>query len=346
MTGTERFRKALNGEDVDRPPFEPAIYEHKAFLIGAAVSEVARSADLLLKALHRELELYGADAVTVGVDVYNVEIEALGAELDYEVGQDELPHPKANLLESPAEVTALPLPNPDRDGRMPLLLDVAEQLNREVGQEVVVRGAVSGPFSLAAELLGTERMLMALLDDPAMVTALLGFASEVAVRFGLAFARRGVAPVYFDSRCAPPLVSPNQYRELVFPHHKRLISETKVALRGQHVPLIIGGDTTAIASAVVDTGADYVLCDYTADFGAYRRELEGRPVLVRRNLDPGLVRRGPVEAIREAAMQSVREARGWPRFVMGTGIVPWDTPPEHVLAAKDAVVKAGGEEEA
>ncbi|NOZ55368.1 MAG: hypothetical protein GXO73_01090, partial [Calditrichaeota bacterium] len=207
-------------------------------------------------------------------------------------------------------------------------------------------GAVSGPFSLAAELLGTERMLMALLDDPAMVTALLGFASEVAVHFGLAFAKRGVAPVYFDSRCAPPLVSPNQYRELVFPHHKRLISETKAALRGQHVPLIIGGETTPIATAVADTGADYVLCDYTADFATYRRELEGRRILVRRNLDPGLVRWGPVEAIRNAASGALQEARGWTRFVMGTGIIPWDTPPEHVLVVKRVVEQAGDGEEA
>ena len=340
MTGVERFQKALRGEELDRPLFEPAIYEHKAFLIDVAVSEVARSAELLLKALHRELEVYGADAVTVGVDVYNVEVEALGVELDYDVPEDELPHPKGTLLQSAADVTALALPNPERDGRMPLMLDAAERLNREVGQEVVVRGAVSGPFSLAAELLGTEKMLMALLDDPAMVTALLGFASEVSVQFGLAFARRGVAPVYFDSRCAPPLVSPNQYRELVFPHHKRLVGETKAALRGQHVPLIIGGDTTPIATAVADTGADYVLCDYTADFGVYRRELEDRPVLVRRNLDPGLLRRGPEEAIREAAEQALRDARGWPRFVMGTGIIPWDTRPEHVLAVRDVVEAA------
>ena len=62
-------------------PWQPAIYEHKAALIGRTPIEVACNAAMFAQALLKEYEVYGADFLTVGLDVYNIEAEALGAEL-------------------------------------------------------------------------------------------------------------------------------------------------------------------------------------------------------------------------------------------------------------------------
>ena len=61
--------------------WEIAVYEHKAALIGRSPAEVANSVELLVQALLREHEIYQADYLTVGLDVYNLEAEALGAAL-------------------------------------------------------------------------------------------------------------------------------------------------------------------------------------------------------------------------------------------------------------------------
>ena len=53
-------------------PWEPAIYEHKAALIGLSPAEVSRSADLLARSLEAEHRAYAADFMTVGIDVYNI----------------------------------------------------------------------------------------------------------------------------------------------------------------------------------------------------------------------------------------------------------------------------------
>lgn len=66
---------------LEKLPWQPAIYEHKAALIGCTPLEVACDADLFVEALLKEHEVYEADFLTVGLDVYNVEAEALGAEL-------------------------------------------------------------------------------------------------------------------------------------------------------------------------------------------------------------------------------------------------------------------------
>ena len=51
MTGRERVDRTYAFEAVDRVPFVPAVYEHKARLVGRRPSEVCRSLDLLLEAL-------------------------------------------------------------------------------------------------------------------------------------------------------------------------------------------------------------------------------------------------------------------------------------------------------
>ena len=83
MTKRERVERTVAFEPADKPPFVPAIYEHKARLIGRSPSEVCRSLDLLGEALHKELEVYDPDVLTVGLDVYNVEAEAVGCEVRY-----------------------------------------------------------------------------------------------------------------------------------------------------------------------------------------------------------------------------------------------------------------------
>ncbi len=69
---------ALSFNRPDRIPFVPAIYEHKARLLGRWPSQVCRSAELLHQACKEEVATYDADMLVVGMDVYNVEAEAMG----------------------------------------------------------------------------------------------------------------------------------------------------------------------------------------------------------------------------------------------------------------------------
>ncbi|NLH75514.1 MAG: hypothetical protein GX465_00560, partial [Acidobacteria bacterium] len=108
MTGRERVERASAFEAVDRVPFVPAVYEHKARLVGRSPSEVCRSLDLLLEALARERELYGPDALTVGLDVYNVEAEAAGCAVRYFDGGPGVPAVAAPLLAGPGDLIVVP----------------------------------------------------------------------------------------------------------------------------------------------------------------------------------------------------------------------------------------------
>ncbi len=125
MTKRQRVEETCGFGRPDRPPFVPAIYEHKGRLLGRSPSEICRNGGLLREACLRELEAYDPDILTVGVDVYNVEAEALGGEVRFFDGSNDVPAIVSPLLRWHGDLARLRLPDPECDGRMPLFLDAA-----------------------------------------------------------------------------------------------------------------------------------------------------------------------------------------------------------------------------
>ena len=337
MTKYERFERTSRLQRVDRPPFVPAVYEHKAALVGGTPSSVARDPGLLLAALRRELALYDPDILTVGIDVYNVEAEALGSEVRFFEAGPDVPAVVAPLLRAPGEARGLRLPDPERNGRMPLFLEVAAQLAEAVGAEVPVRGAVTGPFSLASALVGTEELLVAALDEPAEVRDLLAFCGRVSIAYGRAFLRRGAGVALFDSKASPSASSPRLFHELVLPVYRDVVMPGLRAAGARHIPLIVGGDTTAIVGDLVATGATQLLCDWGADLEVFKTNCLAAGLAFRGSVDARLVHHGDEAGIREAARRLLSRAGRHPGFLFGCGVVAYDTPTRHVLALREAL---------
>lgn len=336
MTKRERVERTFAFEPADKTPFVPAIYEHKARLIGRSPSEVCHSLDLLGEALHKELEVYDPDVLTVGLDVYNVEAEAVGCEVRYFGTAPDVPAVAAPILEGPAGLGGLRRPDPGRDGRMPLLVEAAARLERELGSDIIVRGAVTGPFSLACALAGTERVLVATIEDPGFVHDLVAFAAQVTVDFGTAFAADAVEPVLFDSKASPGAASPRVFREFVLPAYRdRIIPELRRA-GARTLPLIIGGDTTPILEDLLQTGAGQLLCDAGADRALFARRCREERRALRVSVDARLVHTGRPGRIREEARGILHEMVGQPGFLFGCGVVAYDCDPRNVIALREA----------
>ncbi len=337
MTKHERLERAFSLQPVDRPPFTPAVYEHKAALIGETPSSVARSACLLAAALRRELAVYDPDILTVGVDVYNVEAEALGCEVRFFEAGPDVPAVAAPLLGTPGEARGLHPPDPERDGRMPLFLEVAALLAEEAGTDLPVRGALTGPFSLASALLGTEELLVAALEQPAETRDLLVFCGRAAVAYGEAFLRRGVGVALFDSKASPAASSPRLFHELIMPVYRDLVTPGLRAAGARHLPLIIGGNTTSIVGDLVATGATQLLCDSDSDLEVFKARCLAAGMAFRGSVDARLVHHGNEASIRAAARRLLARAGRHPGFLFGCGVVAYDCPPRHVLALREAL---------
>lgn len=336
MTKRERVETTYAFEPADKIPFVPAIYEHKARLIGRSPSEVCTSLDLLLEALDRELEIYDPDLLTVGLDVYNVEAEAVGCEVRYFGKSPDVPAVAGPVLEGPRGLDRLRRPDPTQHGRMPLLVEAAARMAEAKGRDLIVRGAVTGPFSLACALAGTEAVLVATLEEPAFVRELLDFAAQVSIDFGTAFLAQGVEPVLFDSKASPGAASPRVFREFVRPVYRDRVLPELLRAGAQTLPLIIGGDTTPILEDLIATGAGQLLCDAGADLGTFLARCGAERRALRVSVDAKLVHRGRPEEIREAARGLLTECAGRPGILFGCGVVAYDCDPGNVIALRQA----------
>jgi uroporphyrinogen decarboxylase len=213
---------------------------------------------------------------------------------------------------------------------MPLYLEVASKLFKDIGTQIILRGAVTGTYSMAAELIGAEKFVLLTVEDPDFARQVLEFCAGVTVEFGKAFLERGVEPIIFDSRATPTLASPRVFRNLLLPIYRDYVLPELKSAGGRFLPLIIGGNTTSIIDDLIATGATQFLSDRPANLAKWCAKALAAGVPVRANVDALLVNRGPAAAIREQAIEILREHHNHPGFLLGCGVVAHDGNPEHV----------------
>lgn len=317
--------------------WEPAIYEHKAALIGRSPAETAGSAGLLTKALLAEHEVYGADLLTVGVDIYNLEVEACGARLTA-AGPKECPDIAGSLFDLRRLPRELDLPDVRRAGRFPVMLEAGRRIRDAVGDRASVRIAASGPVSIAARLADSGDLVTSLALQDGNAERLLRFAADLARAWLNAIVEAGLEAVVFDSFAAPPLLSPALYRTAIQPLHREMMEQLSEA--GQRSrPLIIGGRTSAIAEALAQAGATFVVCDFTCDAAEFAAALSGwADVTVRRNVRPSAIR-GDSDSMSDVVESYCADLRRFPRPACGTGILEYDFAPTDFLRFREAVEK-------
>jgi uroporphyrinogen decarboxylase len=324
------------------PVFLPAIYEHKAWFVGSTPSAVSRDADLLSLALLAEYEALNPDALVVGIDVYNVEAEACGCPVTFYDGLDtSIPgiKPGSHVFDVGDDLSMLRLPNPLKEGRMPVNLSAARKVRRAIGAGYWIRGAVSGPFSLAISLVGAEELFVACLDRPEWVHSCLRHCGRIIRLFARAYIDAGVELIMFDSQASPELLSPSMYEEFVLPETQEFIAWA--ATQGvRDVPLVVGGDTTTIAAFLCRTGANNLLCDFNADFDEWSAKARASNRALRRNIPPRLLATSTPEKIYDFVRTEVHRGKDLPGFIMGTGVIPFGTPTANILAAKQACIDA------
>jgi uroporphyrinogen decarboxylase len=320
----------------ERMPFIPAIYEHKAALINKTPSEVCCNADLLYEALVAEYETYKPDLLTVGIDVYNIEPEALGSVIRYGNGNE------APTIEKPVldfkDIDDLKIPNPETDGRMPVIIEATEKIISKLGNDVLIAVGVSAPFSLTAGLMGQENLLIKSIEEPEYITKVISFCTEVQKTYISAILKTGAEIVLFDSSAAPPMISPAMYEEFIFPSVKETFDLLK-SRNAKFLSYIVGGNTIPILQYILRTGANNILCDFNADTDHYLNAVKGTGISLRKNISPTAILYGSSEDLTRQVMEIIEKGREYPGFILGTAILPYDTPLERVKLIKSILDK-------
>jgi len=309
-------------------PFSPTILEHAAAVIGHTPSEVAQDASLLAKAHIAAYRRYQPAAVTVGIDIYNIEAEALGCTVRF---YDD--HSIPGIVERPG-LAASPLQFCKSKGRIALLLDAAARVKEEIETNVGV--AICGPFSILIELLGYKAAIDAFCDEPENTHVLLQQLLDFQKAHCAEIAALDLGAVVFESWASPPLVTPAMYREFALPYEKLLFAHMK-NLGFLARPLVIGGDTRGIVDDMLESGTSMLLSDYNAPLELYVQKAREKGLPVRANIDPKIILTGDWEQVAKRIQEIHTQAQTYPKLIIGSGVVPYDTPPENLLRVKDMI---------
>lgn len=220
MNSLERVSAAVKFQKTDRPPVIAQVFGHAATLAGVAVDDYVRDGETLAQCQVNAWKHYGYDAVFSVMDV-NVESEAVGSVLKHR--ENQYPSIERYALSRESDLSTLSLPDPWQAGRMPEMLKALGILRRELGDEVLIVGCVTGPFTLTAQLLGLEAALYLAIDDAPRLEQVMDFATEVLIRFGLAQVEAGAhLPIVFDPAASPAVIPHAFFREFELPRLRRL----------------------------------------------------------------------------------------------------------------------------
>jgi uroporphyrinogen decarboxylase len=175
MNGKQLIQKAFRLEKTDRIPWVPFVGCHAGKLLNITATEYLKSGKNIVDGVSKAIELYKPDGIPVLFDL-QLEAEALGCDL---IWADENPpavvsHPLVNGK----CIADLKIPSKS-EFRIPAALEATNQLKQKY-PDVALYGLITGPFTLALHLLGTD-IFMKMMEAPDEIIELLEFTKKVGI---------------------------------------------------------------------------------------------------------------------------------------------------------------------
>ncbi len=240
-----------------------------------------------------------------------------------------------------ATLAALRLPDPTRDGRMPILLDALRRLRREFGDTVCICGRVAAPFSSTALLYGIEETMMLLSGDPELVHATNAFFVELQARFAQAQFDAGAHAVWVgDCNAMSNLISLKHYNEFAFGACRELAARLR---RTGLLSFLHNSEIRApYLARETELGVDLISAGPEANIAEARRATAGRTALCG-NLDPvNVLMNGTPAQVESEVARIMGVCRPGGAYVFNSGeMIPRDTPEANMRAMAAAVRRLG-----
>jgi len=175
--GEARLAAAMSGgpgETTAGPvPFIAQMHEFAMVMSGARGDRFYTDAETFVRGICTTTRDFGFDTPSFVWDAYNVEAEALGANLvlfeDMAPALDNVDP----LIVSEADLARLKGPDPARDGRMPMVMEILNLAKEYTGRRPAL--GFCAPFTMAAHLMTFESLIVQITKNPDFVHRVLDF---------------------------------------------------------------------------------------------------------------------------------------------------------------------------
>jgi uroporphyrinogen decarboxylase len=325
----DRFLRACRREPVDRVPVwlmrQAGRYmrEYREVRRNIPFMELVKDVDLATKISLQPFRRFHMDAVILFSDIL-VPVQAMGLDVSIPEGGPKIKNP----VRTSQDVKELRVPDPT--GPTKFVLEILENLRKELRDEAPLIGFAGAPFTLASYMIegGGSRhfaLIKAMLySQPATLHALLDKIAATVSLYVRAQINAGAQAIQLFDTWAGEL-SAAQYREFALPYTQRIFE----AIGKLGVPriLFVNG-CGALLEAMAESGADVLSLDWRVDLGEVRERLDST-IALQGNVDPCVLLSTP-DAVEHEARQAIFKGGGRGHILnLGHGILP-TTPEENV----------------
>lgn len=258
MTGKEILFSTLNHEKTPRPAWVPFAGAHSAFLKGYTATEFLTDEDKMVEALLEVNKLYKPDGQCCIFDL-QIEAEILGCDLAW---ADDGPPSVASHPLATEDFDDPELPGEDvvltaESGRIPLICRAMKRVKEAVGDTTALYGLITGPFTLASHLRGSD-IFMDMFDDDEYVHNLLDWCVNIANTMTDAFVDAGMDVI----AVVDPLISQistDHFEEFMMEPFKKVFAH--IHEKGAHSSFFVCGDATRNIAVMCQTGCESISVD-------------------------------------------------------------------------------------
>ena len=257
--GKDLIFKTLSHEVTTEIPWIPFAGVHAGKLKGYNAEEVLTDGEKLFESLMEVHKLYIPDGLPIIFDL-QVEAEILGCELLW--SKENPPSVKTHPLSGSEKgiPCTCKIPTP-QSGRIPMIMDVVKRVKKEVGDQTAIYGLITGPFTLASHLRGSE-IFMDMIMDEQYVKELVEFCAQVCFK---------MVDFYVESGCdviavVDPLVS-----QISPSHFDAMLAESFTAVfdyiknKGAYSSFFVCGNATVQLEVMCKTNPDCISVDENVD---------------------------------------------------------------------------------
>ena len=340
-TGRQRvsaaFKKTFTNQEIsiDRIPAYPIMGQCNAQLVDASIKEFLLDPEIFVKAQVAGYERYKPDIIVMQGDLL-MEPEAMGNELRFP--EDSMCISTKYALEDKGKLSSLQLPDPTKDGRMPVYLEIIAE-SKKIITDSIVSGVLAGPWTIAIGLRGATDLIRDAIKDPDYVHELMRFCTQISIRFGEVFYPLKAGLSYSEAPASCSLISPKMYRTFILPYHKQIVDHFKEKKVG--TGLHICGYTDPILEDIVSTGVTNISIDAPTNLAKAVEVARGKAVVIG-NVNTNLFFLGTKDEMEKAVKDCIDIAATNSGFILASGCeVPGIAPPEKTQWFMDAARRFG-----
>ena len=346
MTDRERVEALLNRRKPDRVPVWPGYKEgFSVVYANRPIVDAYNKPEVALAAQRKACQDFGWVFAPM-LSYASMGAWEFGGDIKWPISEfDQAPSIARYPVYTEEDVWNLKLPDVKDSGIFPIMMEFCRMSSQERldNEPFNVLCLVEGPFTIAGNISGPDKLARWLLKEPKVAHCLLRLAMDYLLTvfqyWKDTFGIEGVLPLVCEPTSANQIISPKQFEQFALPYLKET-HEKMLAMGYKHIWCLLSGEHNANLPywAQVPMGdPGFVNIPHEIDLETAAKYFPNDVIVG--NLEPAIIQAGTPEEVYEASRKIIEKGKKIPGgyiFAPGDELPPL-APPDNVMAMTKAV---------